>query len=161
MIFTAQMCLNYNNMKKVAFKGDGTAKTGEKIISLLEQMGGKNKHGYWGVNPWVYCIGHNGNISTIDDPSGYTIADPHTYKPSEYPKKMWVSDISEEDAREYKDTHTVVGDVEMDGVQLYIVREGDLHSTFRYVVDIPEDVEVTKEEIAAWKGCKVEQLIIK
>lgn len=32
---------------------------------------------------------------------------------------------------------------------------------WNYAKELPKEIEVTKEEIAKWKGCKVEQLIIK
>ena len=33
--------------------------------------------------------------------------------------------------------------------------------SWKYAKELPKEVEVTKEEIAKWKGCDVEQLIIK
>ena len=32
---------------------------------------------------------------------------------------------------------------------------------WKYAKELPKEIEVTKEEIAKWKGCDVEQLIIK
>ncbi len=34
-------------------------------------------------------------------------------------------------------------------------------TTWKYAKELPKEIEVTKEEIAKWKGCDVEQLIIK
>jgi hypothetical protein len=32
---------------------------------------------------------------------------------------------------------------------------------WKYAKELPKEIEVTKEEIAKWKGCEVEQLVIK
>ena len=34
-------------------------------------------------------------------------------------------------------------------------------NSWKFAKELPKEVEVTKEEIARWKGCDVEQLIIK
>jgi len=64
--------------KKVCFKGDGTKEKGDKIISELEKLGGKNSAalGGHGTSHSYYFIGYDGGID-LDRmvPNGYTLTE--------------------------------------------------------------------------------------
>ena len=48
---------------KIAFKGDGTLETGEKIITRLKSLGGSNPINHKGTGTIYYCINSVGNIN--------------------------------------------------------------------------------------------------
>ena len=48
---------------KIAYKGDGTKETGEKIIAKLERLGGTSFYGHKGCSTGYYAINIHGDIT--------------------------------------------------------------------------------------------------
>jgi hypothetical protein len=68
---------DYPNSYKVVYQADGTETRGKKIIEILENDGGVNKHGHKGmISGLFYGIHSNNEITAyLTIPKGYTLID--------------------------------------------------------------------------------------
>tara|TARA_R110002050_G_C8555282_1_gene481045 strand:+ start:50 stop:529 length:480 start_codon:yes stop_codon:yes gene_type:complete len=81
---------------------------------------------------------------------------------SEYPKVMLVSD--DESSWEQRVVFMEKQKIFLAWLEAKTIEEAKIETAiarWKYAKELPKEIEVTKEEIAKWKGCEVEQLIIK
>lgn len=95
------LLLNINIMNtKIAFKSDGTAETGAKIINTLKGLGGNNPENFDGcARDAYYFITWDNKINwQYEIPNGYdlNIDEP---EPT-FPRQMWCWDSTEVDGQE-------------------------------------------------------------
>lgn len=161
--------------KKYCFKTDGTQLTDSKIATALGLLGAKNIGQFSFVKTVVcyYFLLNDGFINyDTSIPKGYKLTDVDEflaqYKPNPFPKKMWVSDESEDDARKNKLERLVIVYCSILNYP-WIAVIPEFHSfisRYKYAVDIPEKkeepvVELTLDQIAEKFNISVDKLKIK
>lgn len=110
-------------------------------------------------NDYVSLYAHNKLAEIISYEKG---AEPEPEK-SEYPKVMLVSMNLEADWQK-RVVFMEKGGQFMAWSRASSIKEAEetfSTTTWKYAKELPKEIKVTKEEIAKWKGCDVEQLIIK
>lgn len=82
----------------------GVKDRGEEVINALENLGGKNQHGYTGVDDSrVYFISHKGNIALMNAESECAHSIMDNYKEIKLPAPQWKDGdiLSATDTKEY------------------------------------------------------------
>ena len=82
----------------------GVKDRGEEVINALENLGGKNKYGYTGVDDArVYFISHKGNIALMNAEVEWAHIIMDNYKEIKLPAQQWKDGdiLSATDAKEY------------------------------------------------------------
>lgn len=161
--------------KKYCFESDGTMETGSKIATALGLLGAKNigQCHFSGYHEAYYFLLESNYIDMDRSiPKGYELVDVDEflaqYKPNPFPKKMWVSDESEDDARKNKLERLVIVYCSILNYP-WIAVIPEFHSfisRYKYAVDIPEKkeepvVELTLDQIAEKFNISVDKLKIK
>ena len=137
--------------KKVCIKGDGTEKTGKRIIEYLEGLGGVNKNGYYGDSKHKYYIDYNGCIRNNTPPSDYElITIPEQTPEKTFPREMWVWD----DSRHNRQKEIVDGMYK----DKYIARRKDEWFVFNYAKEIEPPKPLTTDEKIADLQRQIDEL---
>lgn len=148
-------------MEKIAIKSDGTNEMGERIISYLLSLGGKNKHKYEGTSKnSYYYISANGNIDeTYPCPAGYT----EIFLNDEYPKYMWIGE-TEKEAKNKQNKRFVLCRLKTPSGKIHYIYENEEFEGLNcasFAMDIPQITEITLEEVAKKFDIPLSQLRIK
>lgn len=87
---------------KIAFKSDGTAETGTKIINALKGLGGNNPENFDGcARDAYYFITWDNKINwQYEIPNGYDLNIDEPNQEPTFPRQMWCWDSTEVDGQE-------------------------------------------------------------
>jgi len=123
-------------------------------------MGGKSHWLDGTAKDAYYFIKHHGDIVCIyKQQEGYTLVDIHIYGKPKYPKQMYVSDVSVEDACFLKNVKTVIAEIELDGHTYYITGVAMQRLLWNFAVDIPQPLRLTRKQIAEKFGVEKVEII--
>lgn len=158
---------------KYCFKSDGTKERGAKIIKALEELGGSTLGVPWAgtETDYFYYINKFGSFKNSPAmPEGYTLIEPdEILNGKTFPREMYVSDISEENAlicKRIATIYTILEDPRI-GKQYVGVATSNYFIGFIHAVDIPKEkkeepvLELTLDEIAKKFDVSVNNLKIR